>query len=279
MAQATPTDPPPFKVVETRPPTRTATAVQVAGIVGIVVCAVLIVIVWIGLGTVGSKVNDLAAGVNAGFNRATDAAATVAGNLDAAAVAAGSIGTDASTLASSVPTPDAVTKLANRLGGFVDGYRDLRVRYGALRENVTGAISSLQNVARFVPGLDVPDQPVDALAGVDAKLQSIDDSITSTWQALQGSDTNAAGTAVAATSARLQTVLTEASAAVGTLNDRLVAAQTRAGAATDQLRTILLIVAVVISLLLIWVLALNLALWQLGRHWKREATEAPASAV
>ncbi len=277
MAEATPTDPPPFKVVDTGPPTRSATAAQIAGIVGIVVCAILIVLVWIGLGTVGSKVNDLAAGVNAGFNRATDAAATVAGNLDAAAVSAGSIGTDASAIAASVPTPDAVTKLSNRLGGFVDGYRDLRVRYGALRENVTGAVSSLQNVARFVPGLDVPDQPVDALAAVDAKLQSIDDSITSTWQALQGGDPRVAGTAVAAAGARLQTVLTEASAAVRTLNDRIVAGQTRANAATDQLRTILLIVALVISLLLLWVLALNVALWQLGRHWKREAV-APHSA-
>ncbi len=279
MADATPTDPPPFKVVDTRPPTRSATAAQVAGIVGIVVCAVLIVLVWVGIGTVGSKVNDLAAGVNAGFNRATDAATTVAGNLDAAAVTAGTIGTDASTIAASLPTPDAVTKLANRLGGFVDGYRDLRVRYGGLRENVTGAISSLQNVARFVPGLDVPDQPVDALAAVDAKLQSIDDSITSTWQALQGSDATVVGTAVAATSARLQTVLTEASAAVRTLNDRLVAGQNRATAATDTLRTILFIVALVISLLLLWVLALNVALWRLGQHWKRESVEAPASAV
>jgi hypothetical protein len=269
MAEAAPTDAPQFKVVQPKTP-RSATAAQVAGIVGGVVCIALVVLTWIALARFGGAVNDLGDGVNAAFNRATDATANVAGTLDAAAVTAGSITTDSNTVAAA-PTPDGISRLASRVGEFADGYRNLRVQYGEIRENLTGAISSLQRVARFVPGLDVPSQPVDALSAVDAKLQSIDTTLTSAWQGLQGGDQNAAATAVSAATTKLQTVFTDTSSAVRSLNDRLVAAQAKAASAVDSLRTILVIVAVVITILLGWILILHVALWRLGRHWRQEA--------
>jgi uncharacterized protein YukE len=269
MAQSAPTDAPPFKVVQPSTP-RSATAAQIAGIVGVVICVALVVLTWIALARFGSAVNDLGDGVNSAFNRATDATTNVAGKLDAAAVTAGTITTDANT-AATAPTPDAISRLSNRVGQFADSYRGLRVQYGEIRENVTGAISSLQRVARFVPGLDVPSQPADALAAVDAKLQSIDDSITSAWQGLQSTASNAAATAVAAATTKIQSVLTETSTAVRSLNDRLVAAQAKSASAVDSLRTILIIVAIVITILLAWILILHVALWRLGRHWRTEA--------
>ena len=125
-----------------------------------------------------------------------------------------------------------------------------------------------------MPGLDVPEQPADALGAIDAKLQAIDDAITSTWQSFQEGNSSAAATAVATKTAAMQTFFTDAATSARALGTRLTAAQTRATGAADTLRTILLVMAVAISVLLVWVLVLNVALWQLGRHWRRDAMGA-----
>jgi hypothetical protein len=56
--------------------------------------------------------------------------------------------------------------------------------------------------------------------------------------------------------------------------------QQRATNATDTIRTIVTLATIAITLLLVWILILNVALWQLGEIWRREAaantTEATA---
>ena len=54
------------------------------------------------------------------------------------------------------------------------------------------------------------------------------------------------------------------------LSSNLEGVQANADATIDSIRTILLIAAIALSVLFVWVLALNIALWVLGRAWERE---------
>jgi hypothetical protein len=61
---------PKFQPVSTQPQSRKPVAAKIAGIVGIVICLVIIVIVWFSLGTVSRAVDNLGTTVNSGFDRA-----------------------------------------------------------------------------------------------------------------------------------------------------------------------------------------------------------------
>jgi hypothetical protein len=76
--------------------------------------------------------------------------------------------------------------------------------------------------------------------------------------------------ALAGRATPLKDALTAASTAITGLSTNLQATQTRADNTVDQIRSILLIAAVALTVLFIWVLALNIALWLLGRSWERQ---------
>jgi hypothetical protein len=261
-----------FKPVRQTGPTRAATAAQVAGIIGIVVCIVLIVVAWIGRGALVGAIDDLATSVGGGIDRATAATSQVADRIDTAAAGAASLAAQANQLAANPPVPEAVASLADRVGTLEAGYAAVRVQYAELRENVTTAAASLQHVARFVPGVQAPAGPTEKLQAIDAKLQSIDATITGLWPSFEGGRlTSAAATKVADGVTAVGSALSDASAAVRGLSADLTALGDRADAFADNLRTLVTIGVVAISLLFVWVLILNVALWQLGRIWKRQA--------
>ena len=55
-----------FRPVSTQRSPRKAVAAKVTGIVGVVICVLIIVVVWLGLGTVSRAVDDLGTDVNNG---------------------------------------------------------------------------------------------------------------------------------------------------------------------------------------------------------------------
>jgi hypothetical protein len=261
-----------FRPVPTRRKSRKPFAAKVAGIIGVLVCAVIIFGVWFSLGTVSRAVDDLGNDVNAGFDRAITATDTVAIRLDEAVASIQEMRADAVELAASA-TPDAprLAALQARLGQFADRYRDLRVRYAEARENVAGVMSAVQHVARLVPGSQVPEGPGDKLTAVDDKLKAIDDALVSTWTSLSDAQPGkAVADALAARATPLQDALSAASTAVTNLSTNLGGVQAQADSTVDSIRTILLLAAIALSVLFIWVLALNIALWRLGRAWERE---------
>lgn len=269
MSETTPM----FKPIPTQRAPRKAVAAKIAGIVGVVVCVLIIVVVWFGLGTVSQAVDDLGNSVNAGFDRAIAATDTVAGGLDAAVASIDSMRADAVELASSA-TPDLerLSSLQARLGQFADSYREMRVRYAEARENVISVTSTLQHVSRLIPGTRVPEGVGDTLTAVDAKLQAIDDAIVSTWTSLsEAQPGKAVADALAARATPVQDAISGAATAVHGLSTNLEGVQARADSTVDSIRTILLAAAIALSALFIWVLVLNIALWRLGRAWERES--------
>jgi hypothetical protein len=252
---------------------RRALAAKIAGIVGIVVCAAILAVVWIGRGALSKAFDDLAADVNGGFERAIAATDGVAERLDEAASRIEGVATEATELASSSsPSPQRLAGLQARLGEFADRYRELRVRYADVKENATSAVTALRNVGRIVPGTRVPEAPTGAIAAVDERLRAIDETLTSAWTSIQEAEPgSAAASALAERATALQAVVEGTAASVAGVSSSLTSAQADATRAIDGIRTILLIAALVISALFIWVLVLNLALWLLGRAWQREA--------
>ncbi|HEY7131376.1 MAG TPA: hypothetical protein VH440_03940 [Candidatus Limnocylindrales bacterium] len=262
--------------------TRWATAAQVAGIVGIAICVLLIVLAWLFHGAARGTVDDLGATVNTGIGTAITATDTVATRLEGAATDAGLISSEASAEASNPSrSSDAIAALTARVGNLADGYRAVRERYAEARASLTGALSSLQRVARLVPGASAPSGPPPALAELDARLQAVDDSLTAVWPTLNGSgppSTVAAG--VASQVGTLQGFMSDAAARLRGVGGQLDAVQANAASAVNGIGTIITLASLAITLLFLWVLGLNVALWQLGRHWKRESqAAAPASGT
>jgi len=263
---------PKFQPVSTQPRSRKPVAAKVAGIVGIVICIVIIVIVWFSLGTVSRAVDNLGTTVNSGFDRAITATDSVAAGFNQAAASIDQIRTDAVALAANAnPDTPRLDALQARLGQFADKYRDLRVRYADARENVVAATSSVQRIAELIPGVRVPEGAGDKLSAVDDKLKAIDAAIVATWTSVSDAQPGkAVADALAGRATPLQDALTAAATAVTGLSTNLVAVQDRADNTVDGIRTILLLAAIALSLLFLWVLALNIALWLLGRAWQRE---------
>ncbi|HEY7133358.1 MAG TPA: hypothetical protein VH440_13975 [Candidatus Limnocylindrales bacterium] len=259
--------------------TRWATAAQVAGIVGIAICVLLIVVAWLFHGAAHGTIDDLAASVDSGIARAADATDAVATRLEGAATEAGLIAAEASAEASNPSrSSDAITALTARVGNLADGYRAIRERYAEAKANLTGALTSLQRVARLVPGATPPEGPPPALAELDARLQAVDDAVTAVWSTLNGSaPQSTVATAVATQVGNLQGFLDDAAARVRDVQDQLAGVQANAASTADGVGTIITVASLAITLLFLWVLGLNVALWQLGRHWKRESRPAPAA--
>jgi len=192
----------------------------------------------------------------------------------------GSIATDADAIVGKVASTDAINRLTTRLAGFADSYRTIRTRYGEARENLTAAVTSVQRVARLVPGERVPDGVGDRLTTMDAKLQAIDDGLTSAWTVLaSGGVGDAAASAIAAQAHAIQGRLNDASTTVDGLATDIQGVQTRAADTIGSIQTILLLATIAITLFFVWIVVLNVALWQLGRIWQRDADARSGAAA
>lgn len=264
---------PMFRPVTTRRSPRKAVAARIAGIIGVVICVLIIVVVWFGLGTVSRAVDDLGNDVNGAFDRAITATDSVASRLDEAVAAIDTIRADAAALAAS-RTPDLgrLSNLQARLGQISDRYLEARVVYAEARENVVGVVSTLQQVAQIIPGTRVPEGAGDTLAAADAKIKAIDDAIVSTSASLADADPGqAVADALAARATPLKDAISSGATAVHGLSTNLAGLQAKADSTVDGIRSVLLIAAIALSVLFVWVLALNIALWVLGRAWERDS--------
>jgi hypothetical protein len=151
------------------------TAGQVVGIVGIVVCLLLIVGVVFGRGWAVGTVDDVSAAVDAQIARtgplldkAQSAVGEVSGRVSTVADIASGIA------ANPAPGGDLAQTLRSALAGLSERYQGLRQGYADVRETVVSLIDRLQTLDRLVPGFSVPQGPVDALATFDARVKEFD---------------------------------------------------------------------------------------------------------
>jgi hypothetical protein len=261
---------------------KTAIAAQVAAVVGVLLCLAVVAAAWFGRGVAAQGVDDLAGAVDAGINRAITAADTVSGRLDAAAAEAGAIAADATEVAANPPAAPGLSAvlpagLGDRLDRFTERYQQLRATFGEVRENVAASIARLQALARFVPGVTVPQGPADRLAGLETNLQSLDASVSAvrpSGAAVTTAAVSAAATAVADKATAVQGAIARTAAVVDGLSTELQGVRANAAGIAGGVHTILVATALAISILFAWVLLLNVALWRLARQRSEPAPVA-----
>jgi hypothetical protein len=235
---------------------------QTLAVVGIVVCIVLAASVILARGWAVDQVDAVGDSIDAGLARGIPA-------LQAADTRVAEVGTrvqEVADAATAVATSDAVAPqvaqaLSGRLSGISERYLPLRAGYADARSDLVSALDRVQAVQRFVPGITVPQGPIDALASLDQAVRAVDERITGILAA------NQAGTAIRETAQRVADAAPGVQTALGDVSTRLANAETRLNEARadvtstmDRITSLITIVTLLILVLLVYVAALHVVL-------------------
>ncbi len=246
-------------------------AFQVAGVAGFVVCLVLVLGVWLGRAWAVTQVDGVVGSLDAGLMRAGAAATEASGEIDKVAAGMGDVASVADQAANgSITVPPEVSQaIGTRLSAAADRYRSFRAAYGNLREQVVSVVDTLQSIDRFIPGISVPQGPIDALANLDERVQALDSSVTELVTLANGAGTGRdAAAQLASQAADTQATLTDASSLVQSVTDTTDALQREVNDAGSTANLLFTIIAIVFTLVILYVAALNVALWALGGRWR-----------
>ena len=258
--------------------TRRATGLlgQVVGIVGIVVCLALIVGVLLGRGWATEAVSDVAGSLDAAVARteplletAVTAVSTITQQAGETAAAAEAVAADPAA------TPEALQRVVDRLGAVSQRYLEFRGKYAGAREQVVSALDRLGLITRFVPGVSVPEGPVDALAGLDERARELDARVMGLIEAggaVQG--INAAAAAIAEKARQVEASLGTLTAGLTEVQARLDGLRAEIAGLAETVNTIITIAAIVLVIVLLYIALLHLVLFRASRA--REGGRAAA---
>ena len=147
---------------------------QAAGIIGIVLFVALAVVMLLGRGWATSTVDEISAGVDAKMaqveplvDNASTKVSEINGRVGALSDAANALAAQAAA------TPDLLGGVRDQVANLQNRYLEFRKTYSDVRETALTAIDRLQVLDRLVPGFDIPQEPIDALKGLDARLQEL----------------------------------------------------------------------------------------------------------
>jgi len=148
---------------------------RIGATIGIVVCAILIVVVVIGRFYAVGKVDELAGRVDTGLARGVTLINTASGRVQPVADAAGTVA-DAATAAAASPSGPIgnIVGLLGDITGLGDRYRQFRTAYSEARETILAAFARLHTIDALIPQIAIPSGPEDAFNALDARIQSLD---------------------------------------------------------------------------------------------------------
>ena len=208
---------------------KTRAAAQAAGVLGLLVCAVLAIGVLIAHGWI----SDAIGGVFETADRQIERGSTI---VELASDRVQERVTDIDDFIANVsaitPGANIPPALAARAATVADRYDAVRNQFAELRARVESGLETVRQVARLVPFIDLPTLPTEELAALDARLQQFDDSVSRLREAgvasvavervVEGA-TNLRGTIdqVADLGDRIQTRLDEAQQRLDQANSRL----------------------------------------------------------
>jgi methyl-accepting chemotaxis protein len=244
---------------------------QAVGVVGTILCVVLIVGLWVGRGMVTERVDELATRADAAVARGVELAETVAQGFEARADEMGQVVADAQAIADDPTASSAVLQgLVARLQPLSDRYAQVRDTYAGLKERVTTAWDFLTTIDRLLPGFALPPTSGERLASIDERLTNLDSAITDILTASRATtQVSESAATVAAMATRLETGLDEATALAREVEADLEDLQGRVAQAADDLEDLLGLAILAATAFLIYLALLHVALWALGRRWRR----------
>jgi hypothetical protein len=244
---------------------------QALGVVGVVVSIVLILLVVLGRGWATGEISDAAGTIDAGLARGgpllTNAASKI-GNVQARIVAVG----DAATLVANSSTPALATALSERINSISEPYLALRNTYNDARTGATSTLDRIALVNRLIPGFQLPQGPVDALASLDAKVQAVDSVVLGIINA--NSSGELGGGIAAAIAAKAQQVATALDGVTESLSDaqaRLQQARVNVATTADNINLTITIISLIAIALLVYLALLHVVLFRSAGGMRREA--------
>ncbi len=243
---------------------------QIAGVVGAILCVLAIVIVITGRTWVQERVDVLQAGAAQTLEQALAVGDQALEGLASGAQEVSQIRTAAEGLAANPALDEvAITALQQRLAPLAERYGDARQRYAALREKAGVFLDTLGRLERIVPGLDLPDGPVDLVSQIDQGLTALDETITDlSAKAADRSGATEVANAIAGAAGRLETSLASATTLATEIRTDLADMRDSVQDVTHRAETWVTYGAIAVALFLAWVLVLHLALVALGRRWR-----------
>jgi hypothetical protein len=246
-------------------------AAMVLGVIGIVISLVLAVGVMAGQAWLNPKVDSLAATVDSGL-------AVVGPRIDGASAKVGDIAGSVGSLAASAqavadaPSPGSqvVAKFLTDVTNLSDRYLALRQAYAGVRETAVSALGKLETIDRFTPGTLVPQNVVDGLAALDAKLQAFDATIMGLINPVDTTGPiNTAAAAVAQKAATLSAGLQDVSGALADVKTRLDSLRTQVRSAADTAKMAITFGAFGGALFFVYLAFLHWVLFRTGRQMRR----------
>jgi phage-related minor tail protein len=247
---------------------------QAAGVIGIVLFVALAVVMLLGRGWATSTVDDISAGFDAELARAVplidNASARVSeisGRVDALTDAANALASQAAA------APGLLGGLRDQVANLESRYLELKATYGDLRETTVTALGRVQVIDRLLPGFDIPQEVIDTLKAIDARLQELDARIMDVSAAVTDGPVQQVGGAVAERAALLQMQLAKGTAALDTAQVRLAELRAQIASTADTINMVISIGSILLFLLFLYFALLHYVLFHVGRGMRR----APAA--
>lgn len=250
---------------------------MVVGVIGVVICLVVAVGVWVVKPQVTDRAHEIVAIAHEGVQKADDLAVTASGHLTTVSEKLASIESLLTSVAGSPLVDTAVgTNIRNAVSGFVGGpYTDLMADVSGLVERVQGLSTTVQRLDAAIPGLELPGVVTGAVDDIDAKLTQLDQAVTSVDAiAGNGVTTSEQLTQLSTQVSGINEVIQVVIPGLETARAKLADVETRLTGTDDRIERIAGISAVGVSILFIYLALLNLLLVVQGRRWARPATSA-----
>jgi hypothetical protein len=255
-------------------------AARVAGLVGIAICLLLIVVTLVARGWVVARVDEAEATIDGGLARGATLLASATQRVAEVGATVGKVGASAEAVSSAArPSGALVQALLGDVTNLSQRYLDARAAYAQARETIVDALARLETIDQLLPGVALPNGPVDALSALDESLRALDARIMEVVRANPAAGSVQAWSRVVAEGAnRVGAALDEVSGRLAAADARLAGMRSDLAAAADRIAVAATLVTIGAILLLLYLALLHWVLYRAGRDAHRAATVSSAAA-
>ena len=246
---------------------------QAVGVIGIVLFVALAVVMLLGRGWATSTVDDISAGVDAKMAQVEPLIDNASAKVSEVNGRVGALSDAANTLAAqAAAAPGLLSGVRDQVANLQNRYLEFRKTYGDVRDTALTALDRLKVIDRLVPGFDIPQEPIDALTALDARLQELDAKIMDVSAAITDGPVQKVAGVVAEKAATLQAGLTRVTSALDAAQTRLGELRTQVVSTANTINTFISIGSILLFLLFLYFAFLHYVLFHVGRGMGRAPT-------
>jgi len=240
---------------------------QGAGVVGLVVCLLLMIAVIFARGWALNTVSGIETRVDTALAKGIPLVDAASSKVDDVATKVTSVKDAANAVSAAAgPATALLEKLTGEVNGLSQRYLDLRNSYTEARNSVFSALDRLNTLDAIVPFISIPQGPVDTLHDLDAKITELDASVMEVLNANPGSGAlGAVATTLAEKATGLETKLTALSAGLTEAKSRIGSLRTEVASTADTVTTAITLVSILMILGLIYLAAVHVVLYRSGK--------------